>query len=176
MTAPPALAANEAEAAPAERIEQLRSEGERMRAKAESDYQAKETACYKRFFVNRCIDDAKAERLNAILRARELEAEAHRVDIAERQRKAAEVAKKAEERGLTSRPMEATSPSAERDTPKVRPLKSTRSRSRNSSRTNSASARAKAAQRAEAARRDRERYDARIRELEEKKARDADGR
>lgn len=174
IMASPTLAADEA--APGERIRQLRDEGENIRAKAEADYQVKETACYKQFFVNRCIDDAKAERLNTILRARELEAEAHRIDIAERQRKAAEIAKKAEDRGIGARPMEASSPSANQDTPKMRPLKSASRRRRSSSRANQATERAKAAQRAEAARRDRERYDARIRELEEKKARDADGR
>jgi len=163
---------------PAEHIRQLRNEAANLRTQAETSFQTAETACYKRFFVNSCIDDAKAERLTIIRRARELETEAHEIDLAERRRAAAEMAKKAEELGSGPRPTEASLPSADQDTPKLRPetaISSRRITPPNT--TSSANARAKAAaRRAEAAQRDRERYDARIRELEEKKARDADGR
>jgi len=163
---------------PAERIAQLRSEAESLRTQAETDYQATEATCYKRFFVTRCINEAKTERLTVIRRARELEAEAHEVDLAERRRRAAEVAKKAEERGNGPRPTEASLPSADREMPAPRPEIATTPRHivRPNTSSSNASERAKAARRAEAAQRDRERYDARIRELEEKKARDADGR
>jgi hypothetical protein len=175
-----AVAADEEEAAPkpAERIRQLHDEAGSLRTQAETDYQAAETACYKRFFVNSCIDDAKAERLAAIRRARELEAEAHRIDLAERQRKAAEMAKKAEEHGSDQNTMGVSSPSADVDVTQPRSEKAMSSRRaiQSSTASNKARERTKAARRAEAAQRDRERYDARIRELEEKKARDEDGR
>lgn len=176
-----AVATDEAEAAPdpGKRIKQLRAEAESLRAKAETDHQAAETACYKRFFVNSCIDDAKTERLNVIRRARELEAEAHQIDLAERRRVAAEIVKKAEEQGSGPRPTEASSPSADADVAKPRPESAKSSRRRpvqSNTVSDNENARAKAARRAEAAQRDRERYDARIRELEEKKARDEDGR
>jgi len=161
---------------PGERIQQLRSEAGNLRTQAETDYQAAETACYKRFFVNSCIEDAKSKRLAAIYRARGLETEAHQLDLVERRRKAAETEKKAEDHG--SRPIEASSPSADKDVAKARPEKAASSRRivRSSSANNAVSSRVKAARRAETARRDRERYEARIRELEEKKERDADGR
>jgi hypothetical protein len=178
---PGAVAADEGEAAPrpAERIRQLHDEAGKLRTQAETDYQAAETACYKRFFVNSCINDAKTERLTVIRRARELETEAYQIDLAERQRKADEMAKKAEEHGSDQSPMGISSPSADVDV--ARPRSGMAEAARRVVRQSNiseheASERIKAARRAEAARRDRERYDARIRELEEKKARDADGR
>jgi len=176
------MAADEGESesapSPAERISQLRLDAQTLRTQAETRYQATETACYKRFFVTSCIDDAKAERLAVIRRARELETEAHEMDLAERRRVAAEKARKAEELGSGPRPTEASLPSADTDAPKMRPEMAIPARRAIQPNTDSsANARAKAAaRRAEAAQRDRERYDARIRELEEKKARDADGR
>ena len=171
------MAADEDEAVPkpTERIHQLRSEAENLRTQAETTYQAKETACYKRFFVNSCINDAKTERLTVIRRARELETEAHQIDLAERRRMAAEVEKKAD----GPRPTEASLPSADKDTakPQIKTVApSRRAVVRSDTTSSNDNARAKAAHRAEAAQRDRERYDARIHELEEKKARDADGR
>lgn len=172
-------AADDSEAAPkpSERIQQLRDEAGKLRTQAEADYRTEETACYKRFFVNSCIGDAKNKRLNVIYRARELEAEAYQLDLAERRSKAAETEEKAEKRGVASRPIEASSPSADKDVAQPRPgtPKAAR-RVVRSNTANNTTSRAKAAQRAESARRDRERYDARIRELEEKKARDAEGR
>jgi hypothetical protein len=179
------VAADESEAAlkPTERIRQLHDEAGKLRSQAEADCQAAEKACYKRFFVNSCIDDAKAERLAIIHRARELEAEAYQIDLAERRRKADEMAKKTGERGGGQSPMGVSSPSADADVAQPRPgtaISSRRIIRKNTADSNvserDASERAKAARRAEAARRDRERYDARIRELEEKKARDEDGR
>jgi hypothetical protein len=175
-----AVAADEGEAVPtpAERIRQLNDEAGKLRTQAETNYQSAETACYKRFLVNSCIDKAKAERLAAIRRARELEAEAHRIDLAERQRKAAEMAKLAEERGSDQNPMGVSSQSADVDVAQPRSERAISSRRavQSGATSNKASERTKAARRAEAAQRDRERYDARIRELEEKRARDEDGR
>jgi len=173
-----AVAADEGEAAPKpiERIHQLRSTASDLRAQAEIDYQAEETTCYKYFLVNSCIDDAKARRLTVIRRARELEAEAYQLDLAERRRTAAETMKKTEEHGSSPRPTEASSPSADKDIPRPRPEIPETTRRVAQPNTGNGNARAKAAHRAEAAQRDRERYDARIRELEEKKTRDVDGR
>jgi hypothetical protein len=168
----------EAAPSPAKRIQQLRDEAETLRTQAETTYRATEAVCYKRFFVNSCINDAKAERLTAIRRAREIENEAYQMDLAERRRVAAETVKKAEGRGDGLRPTDASSPSEDADGIARRPetAKSPRRVIRSNPGSNPVNARAKAARRAETARRDRERYDARIREIEEKKARDADGR
>jgi hypothetical protein len=168
---------SESEPKPAKRIQQLRDEAEALRDQAEATYRKTETACYKRFFVNSCIDDAKSERLATIRRAREIENEAYQMDLAERRRVAAETEKKAEGRGDGVRPTDASSPGGDVDiTRRSDTANPARRVIRSNPGTNPASARARAARRAEAARRDRERYDARIRELEEKKARDADGR
>jgi hypothetical protein len=165
-----------------ERIEALRDEAERLINEADSAYQTAEAACYKRFLVNRCIDKAKSERLAVVRRARALEAEAHRLDLAERNHAAAEAAKKAEERGASLRSTTAAAPAAEVATPAMRSDNASaykpvarRGVSAKKSRERS-NARKRADSRAKAARRDREQYDARIRELEDKKARDADGR
>jgi hypothetical protein len=172
------IAADEDKATPkpTERIRQLQDEAGSLRKQAEADYQVAETACYKRFFVNSCIDNAKSERLAVIRRSRELETEAHQIDLAERQRKAGEMAKKAEEHG--NGPMDASSPSDDADVASPRSETATPARRvvRRNTADNSTRERAKAARRAEAAQRDRERYDARIREIEEKRARNEEGR
>lgn len=163
------------------RIEALRDEAERLRDEADAVYQTAEAACYKRFLVNRCIDKAKGERLAVVRKARMLEAEAHRLDLVERNRAATEAAKKAEERGVP-RSTAAASPTADVATPTIHPEnagahKPIVRQSANAKKSRErVSAQKRASSRAQTARRDRARYDARIRELEEKKARDADGR
>ena len=166
----------------AQRIEELRHEAEHLRTQAENEYQADEAACYKRFLVNHCIDEAKAKRLAVVRQARTLEAEAHQLDLTERNRVADEVVKKAAEHGAGARSTAATTPSADVASPKRRPESPTQYRIKPNKAQDvtrereRARERAEATRRAEAARRDRERYDARIRELEEKKARDESGR
>jgi hypothetical protein len=81
-------AADDAE--PQARIEALRADGRRLRSEAEATYVANERLCYERFLVNHCIAEAKAQRLETIRHARELEAEARALDLAERRRRAAE--------------------------------------------------------------------------------------
>ncbi|MDR1463657.1 MAG: hypothetical protein LBI68_11110 [Azoarcus sp.] len=166
-----------------ERIETLRGEAERLRAEADSVYQATEAACYKRFLVNSCIDEAKSERLLTVRRARELEAEAHRLDLAERNQAAAEAAKKAEKRAVLSSSTTTAKPSPDVATPAMPPEDARaykpvarQGASAKKSRERADNARKRANARAKAARRDRERYDARIRELEDKKVRDSNGR
>lgn len=71
------------------RAEALAADGKALRAEAEATYQATVPGCYEKFLVNRCIDQAKKQRLETIRRARELEAESRGITLAERQRAAA---------------------------------------------------------------------------------------
>jgi colicin import membrane protein len=73
----------------AARAAALEAEGKALRAEADATYEATVPGCYEKFFVNRCIDQAKKQRLETIRRARELEAEGRRLTLAERQRAAA---------------------------------------------------------------------------------------
>jgi hypothetical protein len=165
---------------PTHRIKALRAEAEQLRERAETTYQTAEADCYHRFLVNYCIDEAKSERLAVVRRARVLEAEARTLDLAERSRAAAEASAKAEKLGILERPTTAAQPQPDVATPKMPPESRARSRAAlpkdSKTATERARARTQAAHRAETARRDRERYDARVREYEEKKARDANGR
>ncbi|GHU08545.1 hypothetical protein AGMMS50225_07380 [Betaproteobacteria bacterium] len=181
ITAAPAIATAEAPAAPdadvARRISALRDEATQLRSSAEFTYKTTEADCYQRFLVNRCIDTAKAERLTTIRRARALENEAHRLDLAERHRVATEVTGKAPAPPPTAPAVptpdvsiQPLAPAAEFPAaPKTGALTPARRREQDK-------ANAEAARRAEIARRDRERYDMRIKKYEEKKARDANGR
>ncbi|MDR2260795.1 MAG: hypothetical protein LBE06_07700 [Azoarcus sp.] len=198
-TAPAPSAAASASSAPG--IAELRDQAERLRAEADATYRTTEAACHRRFLVNRCIDNAKSGRLTVVRRARALEAEAHRLELAERNRLAAEVAGKADSLGIEERPTAASPPAWDTAAPTPAPradahatrkehnsltgrgnaradAHATRKRapSATGNANGSAKKRTEAARRAEAARKERERYDARIREYEEKKARDANGR
>lgn len=174
-----------------ERSRQLKTEAAQLRKQAEAQYQATEPVCYQRFLVNSCIDTAKQERLDSIRRARALEAEARQIDLVERQRAAS--------KAMTDNPgapQSASAPSPASDAaispqPEAEQLRSERARAAATAeheaglaqtardearRRERDKAAAAAAQRAEDAARERARYDARIREYEEKKARDAAGR
>ena len=72
------------------RMTELQAQARALRAEAEATFQAAEPACYKKFLVNRCIDQAKQLRLETIQRARALESEAHQLKLEQRQRAAAE--------------------------------------------------------------------------------------
>ena len=72
------------------RMTELEAQAKALRAAAETTFQAAEPACYKKFLVNRCIDQAKQLRLETIQRARALESEAHQLKLEQRQRAAAE--------------------------------------------------------------------------------------
>ncbi|MBR0566932.1 hypothetical protein J5J83_12490 [Azoarcus sp. L1K30] len=174
-----------------ERSRQLKNEAAQLRKQAEAQYQAAEPACYQRFLVNSCIDSAKQEHLDSIRRARALEAEARKIDLAERQRAASKAM--ADNPGA---PQSASAPSPAGNAtvapqPEAEQLRADRARAaaaaeheadlaraaRDETRSRERDkAAAAAAQRAEDAARERARYDARIREYEEKKARDAAGR
>ncbi|MDO9599609.1 MAG: hypothetical protein Q7J47_17985 [Azoarcus sp.] len=173
------------------RIDQLKAEAKHLRDQAETTFQAAESSCYGRFMVNRCIDQAKQARLDAIRSARELESEARKLELAERQRAAAEVMQT-----NPGAPLTPASPSPAADavitpTPEAERLRADRERVADQAETDARAAQAAkdverarerskadaaAAQRAEQAARERARYEERIREYEEKKARDAAGR
>ena len=104
-----------ARAAERARAEALEAEGKALRAEAEATYEATVPGCYDRFFVNRCIDQAKKKRLETVQRARALEAESRRITLAERQRVAAEAGARAE------RPLTPAAPSALPATPATQP-------------------------------------------------------
>ena len=108
----PAEAARAAERA---RVEALEAEGKALRAEAEATYEATVPGCYDRFFVNRCIDQAKKKRLETIQRARALEAESRSITLAERQRVAAEAGARAD------RPLTPAAPNALPATPATQP-------------------------------------------------------
>lgn len=97
------------------RAEALEAEGKALRAEAEATYDATVPGCQARFLVNRCIDQAKKQRLETIQRARGLEAEARRLSLAERQRVAAEAGARAE------RPLTPAAPTAQPETPATAP-------------------------------------------------------
>ena len=70
---------------------ELNAQAKALRHEAEATFVATEAGCYQKFLVNRCIDQSKQLRLETIQRARALEAEARKIDLAQRQRAAAEV-------------------------------------------------------------------------------------
>ena len=65
-----------------------RQEADRMRKSAEDLFAAEQAACYKKFLVNDCLEDAKKRRTQSMIDARNLEApardferEAHRTEV-----------------------------------------------------------------------------------------------
>ncbi|MBP8923682.1 MAG: hypothetical protein KBG35_09250 [Thauera sp.] len=185
-----------ARAAERARAEALEADGKALRAEAEATYEATVPGCYDRFFVNRCIDQAKKKRLETVKRARELEAESRRITLAERQRVAAEAGAKAERPLTPATPtaLPATSPAAvsapSPDTriapsPEAERIRAEREAATRAAETEAARSRAAndaqraadrrqaeadAASRAQQAAEDRARYDERIRKYEEEQA------
>ena len=185
-----------ARAAERARAEALEADGKALRAEAEATYEATVPDCYDRFFVNRCIDQAKKKRLETVKRARELEAESRRITLAERQRVAAEAGAKAERPLTPATPtaLPATSPAAvsapSPDTriapsPEAERIRAEREAATRAAETEAARSRAAndaqraadrrqaeadAASRAQQAAEDRARYDERIRKYEEEQA------
>jgi hypothetical protein len=64
----------------------LRAQAQALRDQAEATFAATQPACYQRFFVNRCLDQAREARLADINRARALDIQASRIELAEKQR------------------------------------------------------------------------------------------
>ncbi|WP_248280522.1 hypothetical protein [Aromatoleum aromaticum] len=195
-----AVAAATAGAAEAdlEHAERLRDEARALRAEADDTLRRAEPACYERFLVNRCIAQAKEARLDKIRKARAIEAEANRLELAEKQRQAAL-------RGTipptppsgAAAPLPAAPPPAapsvdtqiapdpaaeatrrERDAQAARDAATARDRQREQDAEKArerSKAEAEAAKRAEDAARDRARYDERIRKREQEKEKEKAG-
>ncbi len=101
-TAPPVATSDAQRTTENARRAELEAQAKALRAEAETTYQTAEPDCYRKFLVNRCIDQAKQQRLQTIQRARALEAEAREIDLAQRQRAVAEV--RAPQQGATPTP------------------------------------------------------------------------
>lgn len=167
------------------RADELRLQAKALRAEAEASFTAAQPECYRRFLVNRCLDQAKSARIATIGKARELEIEASRIDLARKQREV-------EARGLDPTPTgvpgapatPAADPVPADDTAaeairrareeeamraEARAREQLQQRDDEKARTRAA-AEAAAAERAEKAARDRERYDERIRQREAERA------
>ena len=69
------------------RAEKLKSEAAGLRSAADARFNAEEIACYERFLVNRCIDEARARRVADVRKAREMDNEAGRIELAEKNRR-----------------------------------------------------------------------------------------
>lgn len=74
-------------AAAAARAESMRTEATTVREAAEARFAQEEVACYARFLVNRCIDQARQRRVAEVRRARALDVDAARLDLAEKNRR-----------------------------------------------------------------------------------------
>ncbi len=166
-----------------ERSARLKSEAKALRDQAEADYHAAQPECYERFLVNRCIDEAKQTRLEAVRHARQLESEARKIDLAEKQQAVFERTPSAEMRDPSAPSPNATiEPNAEAE--RIRAERAAAAKQADAQARaeraaadaerarKRAEAEAEAAGRAEQAARDRARYEERIRQYEEKKARD----
>jgi len=179
-----------------EHAARLRDEAKALRAQADDALRRAEPACYERFLVNRCIAKAKEARLETIRKARALEAEASRLELAEKQRQAAlrgtmpPAPPSGAPAPLPVAPPPAAPPSTdtqiapdpaaeatrrERDAQAARDAAAARDERHEQDAEKArerAKAEAEAAKRAEDAARDRARYDERIRKREQEKARD----
>ncbi len=65
-----------------------RQQAEQMRTEAEERFVREQSACYKKFLVNDCLEDAKKQRTQSMIEARKLEVpardferEAHRAEV-----------------------------------------------------------------------------------------------
>ena len=72
------------------RAAKLHSEASAIRDEATLRFSDEEIACYQRFLVNRCIDQARARRVEAVRRARALDTEADAIELADKNRRFAE--------------------------------------------------------------------------------------
>ncbi len=157
----------------------LQTEAKALRDLAESEFRATEPGCYERFLVNRCLDQARALRLERIRAARSLEIEARRIELAHK-RAEAEAESRAE--GIADIDTTIPTPTAIPEIPvddaaaHIRAQREAQAREAEALRrqqleqrdvqraADRARAEEAAARRAERAERDRQRYDERIRE------------
>ncbi|HQX07318.1 MAG TPA: hypothetical protein PKZ19_11035 [Zoogloea sp.] len=175
------------------RAGKLKSEAASLRSAADARFNAEEIACYERFLVNRCIDESRARRVADVRKARELDNEAGRIELAEKNRRfnerqaeeARDAPKKAVERAEQEARNRADSESrlrqfSEKDAARVKREQDGKSQAMQAAadrnRKDAADARRRAAEaraaegRAEQAKSDRTDYDERARKAAEKKA------
>ena len=175
------------------RAEKLKSEAAGLRGAAEERFRDEEIACYQRFLVNRCIEQARARRVADVRKAREMDNEAGRIELAEKNRRfeerqadaAREAPAKAVERAEQEARNRADSESrlrqfSEKDAARVKREQDGKSQAMEAAadrnRKDAADARRRAtearaaASRAEQATSDRADYEARARKAAEKKA------
>ena len=168
-----------------ERAKAMREEAKSLRDTAERTYEVEVPQCYRRFLVNHCLDKAKAARIKTIREARDMDIEAGHLELADKQRRAAE-----EGRTVPDRSVDKTIPApsdignvndgveqragqlrqereaaAARTEAEAAALRTQRDAERAAAR---AKTEADAAERAEQAVRDRERYEERLRKAEER--------
>lgn len=168
-----------------ERAERLQDEAKALRTQAEERHRAAEAACYGRFLVNRCIKQANEARLEDVQRAREMENEASRIELAEKQRRAAEAGRIAGEGPTTpaapaesvdivpDAQIEVLRRSREAEAAREEEAAIEARRQKDAAKAQArAKAEAEAAERAAQAARDRERYDARLRKREAEAAKE----
>ena len=164
-----------------------------LRGAAEERFRDEEIACYQRFLVNRCIEQARARRVADVRKAREMDNEAGRIELAEKNRRfeerqadaAREAPAKAVERAEQEARNRADSESrlrqfSEKDAARVKREQDGKSQAMEAAadrnRKDAADARRRAtearaaASRAEQATSDRADYEARARKAAEKKA------
>ena len=68
----------------------MRDDASALRSAAEARFSDEEIACYARFLVNRCLDKARERRVVEIRKARQLDLEAGRIELADKNRSFAE--------------------------------------------------------------------------------------
>lgn len=185
--------ADEAPAPDLARATALHAEAAAIREAATLRFSDEEIACYARFLVNRCIDQARTRRVEAIRQARALDTEADAIELAAKNRRftermeeqAANAPQKAVERAEQEARNRADSEArlrqlSEKDAERLKNEQDAKTRgmleaeARHRHEAEQARRRADeaaaAAQRAEQARSDREDYDERARKAAEKKA------
>ncbi len=161
-----------------ERARSLREQAKALRAEAEAGFRTAEPDCYRRFFVNRCLDRAKATRLEQIGQARQMDIEASRIELAKKQRDALAAGRidppPGPPRDEAPVPAEIGAPASDEAAEAIRRAREAeagradaeaqaeRERRDAARAAERAKAEAEAAERAEKAARDRERYDERI--------------
>lgn len=173
-----AIAEPAAEAA-LERARALEARARALRVEAEATHDAAARGCHAQFRVNDCLDEARRARLERIREARALEIEARRIELADKQRRAAEAGLQPPAREGAARVPPPTEIEIPGDDPAAEAIRARRAAEAEAAEARAraererrdaerAEARAKAeaaaARRAEQAERARARYDERIRE------------
>lgn len=157
----------------------MQAEAKNLRDLAESEFRTTEPGCYERFMVNRCLDQARALRLERIRTARALEIEARRIELGHKQAEALSQTRAEGVTSLDTRIPEVSAipePRVDDAAAHIRAQREAQSREAEARRQQQLQlqdaqraadrvlAEEAAARRAERAERDRERYERRIRE------------